>query len=303
MASKLFDLIFFGRPLLIIPVWTVYLHFMTSSHPALNFVLIPSVALIMQLVALTLVFKGVYVFNQLFDIESDRINDKLHFLPRGIISVKTAWIYYSILTLAGLVVALTVSKETFFITAAITVLGVLYSVPGIRLKDRAVSGLLANSIAYGLLVPMTLIPDRLIHPEGLSTIPYFLAIATGYVLTTIPDREGDAVSGKRTIAVIIGIKGSLILALLLGIATLVSSYLTANQEMQIVAVVTTLLIIGLLIHYRPGLMLFACKFPILLLTLLACIHAPFYFPVLLLTIVLTRVYYKYRFEISYPRLR
>ena len=257
----------------------------------------------MQLIALTLVFMGTYVFNQIFDIESDRINDKLHFLPRGIISIKAAWIYYGILTLGGLAVGLMESKEAFFIAGGIVALGILYSVPTIRLKDRAVSGLLANSVAYGLLVPLILIPERLVHPEILSTIPYFLAIATGYVLTTIPDREGDAAFGKRTVAVVLGVRGALILALLIDIATVIVSIKLNNMEMAVVAVTTVVPIVVLLAHYQHKIMLFTCKFPILLLTLMACYHAPFYFPVLLLTIVLTRVYYKYRFKISYPRLR
>jgi len=58
----------------------------------------------------------------------------------------------------------------------------------------------------------------------------------------------------------------------------------------------------LVFSLRFNLLMFACKFPILLLTLLAGIHFPFYLFLLLLTIILTRVYYKKRFGIVYPKL-
>jgi 4-hydroxybenzoate polyprenyltransferase len=302
MAVKPLDLVFFGRPMLVIPVWTVYLHFLAANSRSDYLILYPEPAVIAHLIFLTLVFKGVYVFNQIFDIESDRRNDKLYFLPCGLISLRTAWIYYVILSSAGLVVAFLHSQRTGFLAAVIIVLGTLYSIPGIKLKDRPISGLLANAVAYGLLIPFCITFGYYNSNDGVMAAPYFLAIAAGYILTTIPDCDGDAAIGKKTVAVILGPKGALWLALLTSFATAVASLMTDNVEMAVVSGLTFILVVILVFSFRFNLLMFVCKFPILLLTLLAGIHFPFYLLLLLLTIILTRIYYKKRFGIVYPKL-
>lgn len=308
MVTKLLDLIFFGRPMLVIPVWTVYLHYhavniQTATDSPFAFNLKgPGLESIISLIALTLIFKGVYVFNQIFDIESDRINDKLFFLPRGLISLRTAGIYYIILSIAGVVIAAWLSWTLFFPGLLIVGLGILYSIPGIKLKDRPLEGLLANSLAYGFLIPRMAMTGDITPDLMLATLPYFLAIASGYILTTIPDADGDAASGKRTVAVILGPKGALILALLTLLATASLSLGTENRELLIVAAVTAALVLILLGSFKFKLLMLACKLPILILTLLAGAHYPFYLVLLLLTIALTRIYYKWRFKIIYPKL-
>jgi 4-hydroxybenzoate polyprenyltransferase len=299
---KLIDLVFFARPMLVIPVWTVYLHFFATETSAGYASVLPDRTSIIHLIALTLIFKGTYVFNQLFDIESDRINDKLFFLPRGIISTTTAWIYYVVLSLAGILVIIFLDPDAIRPVAAIVILGILYSVPGVRLKDSPFGGLIANAVAYGLLIPWMI--SDLVSGEYPVTgmIPYFLAIAAGYVLTTIPDHDGDLATGKRTMAVILGPRGALWLTLLTVLATVGASISAGNSEMAIVAGLTLVGVVSLLISFKYRLLMLTCKMPILLLTLVAGAHYLFYPGLLLLTIILTRLYYKRRFGIVYPEL-
>ncbi len=301
MAVKVFDFIFLGRPLLLIPVWTIYLHFQAACRPADSNAgsIVHHLA---SLAAVSLIFAGTYIVNQIFDIASDRINDKLYLLPRGIIAVPAAWIAYAVLTVCGLVVAIFVSEHLLVISLLIVSLGLFYSLPRVRLKDRAIAGLLANAIAYGVLVPAAASPEAVVESKGWTVVPYFLAIAVGYILTTIPDFEGDTQSGKRTVAVVLHPKGALYLALALNVATLAVSILTGNTELAMVAGVTLGMLIALTIWFRRPLLLLACKLPILFLTLAAMWHFPAYGILLVLTIVLTRLYYKYRFGIVYPKL-
>lgn len=296
------DLIFFGRPILIIPVWTVYLHYLstTSSIGYLN--VSPGRTAIINLVALTLIFKGTYVFNQIYDIESDRINDKLFFLPRGIISLSTAWTYYIMLTLAGAAITFLLCPESIRAMVAIAGLGICYSIPGVRLKDSPVGGLIANATAYGFLIPWMISRSFSTEIPYLSIVPYFLAIATGYILTTIPDHDGDLATGKRTLTVILSPRGAIWLALLTLLATVASSLWVGNYEMTIVAAVTALFVTYLVFSFKYKVLMLACKLPILLLSLLAGAHFLFYPVLLLLTIILTRIYYKRRFGIVYPEL-
>jgi len=300
---KPIDLIFFGRPMLLLPVWTVYLHYLSvitrPDFPEFR----PDSANLIHLLALTLLSMAVYGLNQIFDVESDRINDKLFFLPRGIISPTAAWVYYAVLTVSGLVIVIVLSPNAISPALMIVILGILYSAPKVRLKDSPVGGLVANAVAYGFLVPWIVVADSSRDVLLISMIPYFLAIATGYILTTIPDYEGDAATGKRTVAVILGRQAALVLALMTGIMTAGFSYFVNNMEMLIVASVTVMLVAYLIISFASRLMTFTCKFPILLLTLMAAYHYLFYIILLLLTIILTRVYYKKRFGIIYPELR
>jgi len=299
---RLLDYIFFARPLLLLPVWTVYLHYLAFSRENGGLNLRIGDTAIWQLFSLTLVFAGVYVFNQIFDIESDRINDKLHFLPRGMISIRSAWIYYLFLTLAGAAIMFAFFPEKWPVVAAIIILGTAYSIPCIRLKDNFIGGLMANAAAYGFLVPLLLYRNNITASVVFGMAPYFLAIATGYILTTIPDLEGDKASGKKTVAVILGPMGSLWLAFLTLLATLILSMMTANHELGGVALLTLILTIVLLYSFRWRLLMVAIKLPIFLLALLAGWHYPVFAVVLLLTIVLTRAYYKKRFGIKYPGL-
>ncbi len=299
---KALDLIFFGRPLLVIPVWTVYLHYLAIESGAGYFNFRPGANSIINLLILTLIFMGSYVINQIFDIDSDRINNKLYFLPRGIISIATAWAWYGVVTVGGLIIAIVMSPQSIRAAIVIIALGVLYSVPGVRLKDNPIGGLMANAVGYGIMVPWTAADEIMTLFPGIGMIPYFLAIASGYILTTIPDLSGDSATGKRTLAVIMGVRGALWLALLTTLATVGASVWLGNYEMGIVAGATAVGVGYILMSSKAELIAVLCKVPILLLTLIAASHYLFYMAVLLLTIILTRVYYKKRFGIVYPEL-
>jgi len=306
---KVLDLFFFGRPMLVIPVWTVYLHFQAVvTRDDFFSRCLPDSQSIVTLIVLTLAAKGAYVLNQIYDVETDRLNNKLFFLPQGLISLTPACLYYGFLSLAGLAITFFFLNDLLWMISSLIVLGIFYSVPLIRLKDRPFAGLLANSIGFGIIVPLMAVPS---HQEAVFfnwdyivlALPYFLAIIVVHILTTVPDREGDASVDKKTIAVLIGQKGSVRLAFFMAAAAAIMSLVLFNMEMALVTVVTLIILaISILTSYRSQFILIACKLPILLLSLLAACHYPAYLVLLVLTIVLTRVYYKKRFGLLYPRL-
>lgn len=306
---KILDLFFFGRPMLVIPIWTIYLHFLAVTTKCNLFShYLPDSRAIVALAALTLIAEGAYVLNQICDVETDRLNNKLFFLSYGLISLPLAGIYYCFLSLAGLAIAFFFLGELIWMTSILIFLGILYSVPGIRLKDRPLAGLLANAIGFGVIVPLMAVPHRqqavfLNWDYVALTLPYLLAVAVGHVLTTVPDHEGDSVFDKNTITVLMGQKGAVRLAFFLAAAAAIVSLVLFNLEMALVAIVTLIMLaILILSSYKPKLVLAACKLPILLLSLLAGWHYPAYLVLLVLTIALTRVYYKKRFGLLYPKL-
>jgi 4-hydroxybenzoate polyprenyltransferase len=72
------DYFFFLRPVLLPPVWTIAL---LGTIPLHESRLLSASAWSIFFLHLTALFGGVYTLNQIYDIESDRLNRKRYFLP------------------------------------------------------------------------------------------------------------------------------------------------------------------------------------------------------------------------------
>lgn len=301
---KWLDLFFAARPLLHLPVWSVYLvslHFhldLTGEAFALRDLLV--------LAILSLLSAGAYYLNQVHDRESDRINDKLGFLEQGYLSEQEMMGAFLVSSVLGMAIAAALSVVLLMIVLQLFVLGYLYSVPPFRLKDRPFWGLFANAYAYGFLVPLTVMPDLTEHNAGLlgwdSPVYFFLAVGSIYLLTTLPDRAGDQATGKRTLAVVWptgAVKG---LATILMAGAAAAAVWSGFVELTIVAAISLFLLNLIIVKPGPRLELLAAKGPILLLTILAGWWAPGYLVFVLVLLAATRVYYRWRFNVAYPQI-
>ncbi len=301
---KWLDLLFAARPLLHLPVWSVYLvslhyHLDLSGETA-------GIRDLLVMICLSLLSAGTYYLNQVYDRESDRINGKLAFLERGYLTERELLGGFLVASTAGLLIASSISFVLMVVVSQLFVLGYLYSVPPFRLKDRPFWGLVANAYAYGFLVPLTVMPDLTEHNAGLlgwdSPVYFALAVGSIYLLTTLPDREGDRATGKRTLAAIWpgwAVKGLAMVLMAGAIAVAVRSGL---KELTVIGSIALLFI--LLAAWKSSQTgdLLAAKLPILLLTLLAGWYFPVYLVFVLVLILLTRVYYSRRFNVVYPRI-
>lgn len=295
---KIIDFIFAARPMLLLPVWSVYLISFKMTGNAF------ARESFMSLIGLTLIFAGAYYINQIFDYESDLINNKLGFLQKKMISQTEMTAAYIVVTLLGLTACFYASLYVGIIGAIIFVIGLLYSVPPFRLKDRSVLGLFSNSIAYGMLVPLAALGSfDLIADANLAIVRYmYLMITAGYLLTIIPDKDGDEKTGKKTLAVSIGKRPIIALCFLLIAATYYSVYILSDIYLLAISSISLMLSIIALIKPSPPIILISCKIPILLFSLLAGYFFPAYLFFLIVLIVLTRLYYKKRFGIVYPQI-
>ena len=77
---KTLDLLFAARPMLHIPVWTVFLITLHYHHELTGDSF--DWRDLLMIVSLNLVFAGAYYINQVFDVRSDAINKKLGFFKR-----------------------------------------------------------------------------------------------------------------------------------------------------------------------------------------------------------------------------
>jgi homogentisate phytyltransferase/homogentisate geranylgeranyltransferase len=90
------------------------------------------------LVIYTFVLGGVYVLNQIMDIETDRLNKKLFLLSGGYVTVKAAYIEMAVLWALALILSVKFGALFLFLIMLSILLGVLYSLPPIKLDRKSV---------------------------------------------------------------------------------------------------------------------------------------------------------------------
>jgi len=298
------DFFFAARPMLHLPIWSVYLvslhyHNLLSAEQ-----FGPSDLAMLALISL--MAAAAYYLNQIHDYDSDAINRKLGFLQRGYIGkdqMRKAGLICSLLALVG---AALYSFFIFQIFVQSLVLSYLYSVKPFRLKDRAIAGMIANAYAFGWLIPFTVMSEMDMHNNDLlgwcSPVYFFLTVAAIHILTTLPDREGDQSTGKRTIGVVLHPVAAMTASLILsGLAAWVA-FRSGRLALTWLAVASVAAIAAALLSRSARIILAAAKSPILLLTLLAGWHYPGYLLFIVVLLFLTRVYYRRRFDMVYPRL-
>lgn len=114
-----------------------------------------------------------------------------------------AFALYGVGTTIGLALVVLRGTEILWLGLAGVLLGLLYSAPPIRLAHRGL-GELAAAIGFGpLLVVGTHFAQRQEWsvPALLASFPLAIVIAAVLYINELPDREGDARVGKRTLIV------------------------------------------------------------------------------------------------------
>ena len=301
---KLLDYIFAARPMLLLPVWSIFLVALHYHHELAEKTFSWSDLLILS--CLTILTAGAYYINQVFDIESDKLNSKLGFLQKRLVSAGMLMAMYIIFSVLALSAAVFISTTLFIIFLQLLLLSFVYSAPPFRLKDRAVSGLFANAYSFGFLIPISVMPLITQHSAGLmgwdNPFYFFLSVIGVHILTTIPDIKGDKAAGKKTIGLILPLRVALLSAFMsFGGAALVAHY-SNFLPLMIIAVISATLALTALVSTNFQIILAAAKIPILLLTLLAGYFYPIYFLFVVALLFLTRAYYKKRFNVVYPGL-
>ncbi|MDH3891522.1 MAG: UbiA family prenyltransferase [candidate division Zixibacteria bacterium] len=301
---KLIDYFFAARPLLHLPVWSVYLVSLYHYHQNLG----ESFNLwhLGTMFCLSLMAAGAFYVNQIYDYESDLLNDKLGFLQRDLTSPRGFITAYLICAVLGAAFAAVVSRLMLLIFLEGFVVAWLYSAPPFRLKDRPMSGLLANAWCFGFLIPLAVLP-----PIGLYhyfryywvwPCYFFLTVASVHIMTTLPDRAGDAATDKRTVAVVLSPVTAKSIALILMLASAALAWWNEQAVLVYLSVFSSLPILVSLGLNSQRLGLLAAKLPLLLLTLLAGYYYPGYLLFVVALVVGCRIYFHKTFGIVYPKL-
>ncbi|UCC44513.1 MAG: UbiA family prenyltransferase [Candidatus Zixiibacteriota bacterium] len=298
------DFFFAARPMLLMPVWTVYLVSLHYHHEVTGGMF--DLYDLLLMICLSLLCAGAFYINQVFDEESDRINGKVGFLQRGLISDRTMMTAFIIASVVVLAVSPILGPLPIMIFLQIVILSVIYSAPPVRLKDRPIGGLFANAYAHGFLVSLAVMSEITVHSADLlgwdNPVYFALTVGATYLLTTIPDMEGDRATGKRTFSVWLGRSTCLISSFCLMLLAAFVAFRSGFAPLFYLCVMATCLITASMLVRSDKAVLLAAKLPFLILTLLAGYWYPVYFLFVVALLIGTRLYYLRRFGIVYPRL-
>lgn len=324
IARKLLDYFFLLRIPLLAPVWTILILGWVTANGAAEYDLwrhgslaglIGHQRLWLALVAFSFIVASIYVVNQIMDIESDRINHKLFFLPQGIISIRTAWLLATACALSGLLMCLLFFDYFMSVLFVICLfLGALYNLPPFSLKDRAWGGIIANFLGHGMLTYMVgwYVAHGLAGMDAHELTKGFLAAlspgfanAAVYTTTTIADESGDRATGKCTFSVRYGQKIAAFTAAIFCAASLLGALLLERNQwvMMVPAGVSLLFFIYLYLVPQRENAFKAFKWPVFLLSAFIAIFVPFYGVLILVTFFGSRRYYRWRFNIDYPTFK
>ena len=289
---RAFDAIFLARPVLLGPVWVVYGAgaVIAGSHPGID------------LLFVSLIVAGVYIHNQIADIESDRANDKLFLLADGFVSRRAAWtlaIVYWIIALAWAAL----HGPRFWLYLSAFLLGFAYNagVPS-PWKGRPWLGLLANAAAHATI---TFVAGYVAaggdFADGLvSSLPYATAVSAVYLGTTIMDHVGDAAVGKQTFAVRYGARAtSWVISTLIAASVLLAGVL-GDWWMAAASVCAIGPLPWLLRSPSRVSAERVVKTAVLALSVVVAIRWPMLGVLAAATFLASRIYYRRRFGIQYP---
>jgi geranylgeranylglycerol-phosphate geranylgeranyltransferase len=283
-----------------VPVWTILLlgHHQGSRYATSD------KSLFWLFLFSTFFIGGVYLLNQIYDLETDRKNKKLFFLAEGHISKKNAWVLTVFLYLFSVLPAYGLSLTIGIIFTLGLIFSFIYSTPPFTLKNKTYSGILTNLLSHGSLVFIAGFCARADFSlrAVLFSLPYALAVGAVYINTTLPDIEGDKTVGKITFGTRFGILKSTIVSTTLVLLSIILSIIILDLPFLFSAIISFPFYLLALLTKEAGKSVLASKVSILFLSLAAGYFYSWYFIILILGFSGTRLYYKERFNLEYPSL-
>jgi 4-hydroxybenzoate polyprenyltransferase len=180
---------------------------------------------IMVLFSFVLATIAIFILNQYFDWEIDRVNDLKKNLPiaSGDVKPRTGLGLFVAFTLISLASAFVTDLSVFLLLLTYMLLGIGYSTPPIRFKNRPGIDIIVSGIGAGVLpffiglqtVPLLTLQFefpwivRRYQDALFTALPIFLIQSAGEIYQVVGDYEADALAKINTFAVKFGKKPSL----------------------------------------------------------------------------------------------
>jgi 4-hydroxybenzoate polyprenyltransferase len=298
------DYLFLLRPILLIPAWTMLLVGYYRAQGQLSVTLkLPGEFWLAMLIYSGLM-GAVYIVNQIFDVETDRLNKKLFLVAEGYVNKKAIILEAAVLFLGAIIIGFWKFSVPFGVIITLSgILGLLYSVPPFKFKGKPFLDMLANGFGYGLLAFaagwLSAGPYR--SSLWLYSLPYVLAVSAVYLNTTIPDYSSDKATKNITTGVFMGIKATrwLALAMMLG-SLLLSIYFKDYLCLAAAGAALPLFVMAVISGNMKWTML-SYQAGSLMLVVLSGVLFPVFILILIATFLALKFYHKWRFGMDYPK--
>lgn len=184
--------------------------------------------IVIMFLSLALGFWGLQVFNDLFDVNIDRAVGKENPLLKGS-SVRQYGHFALVLVALALCCALVINFTALLIMVTYLLLGVIYSMPPIRLKR--IPGISTLVVAIAVVLAIAMGVSVYYGNRALSAIPKnilfptLIAVTIGFVAKDIGHVKGDKAHGVMTLPVLLydekSIVGRLPIAVIVSVSYLV----------------------------------------------------------------------------------
>lgn len=160
---------------------------------------------VLAVLSVTITTTGLYLINDVFDLEIDKISHPERALPQGLVSTSQASAAAVLMMVCGITFAFWINPTSGFLVATIALFGILYSVPPVRLRKFPV----VPSAIIGLFVFLSFlsgtffwygpITGKLVF-GGLWLWAMFLCCS---MAKDLGDIEGDKVDGVQSLPLIV----------------------------------------------------------------------------------------------------
>ena len=303
---RILDFFYILRPTLFFPGITIYLFGIKDSDS--SFIVIPFIITLLLL-------STTYLTNQIFDIKTDRINDKLFFLTRNIISINMVKLYNTLI----IILFFSFSIYYFDLSSAIfltliyflfVIIVILYNFKKFNWKAKPLLSIISSFLGglifylvgyYSNILDINTVSFNSFFISILNAIPFGIAVLSVSIMTMISDEVGDKVADKNTFVVHYKIRVSNNTIILFSFLNSLISYYVLNEVVLIISVISLILSIVFQIkNYEVKYLLLNIKISILLLSIAIGFVFPLYIAIIVTYFIITRMYYKKRFNIIYP---
>jgi len=292
------------RPILLIPAWTMLLVGYARGQGQLSIILVLPKEFWLAVLIYSGLMGAVYIVNQIFDVETDRLNKKLFLVAEGYVNKKAIIIEAAALFLAAIVIGFWKFSVLFGIVIMLSgILGLLYSVPPFKFKAKPFLDMLANGLGYGLLAFAAgwISAGRDNTNIWLFSVPYVLAVSAVYLNTTIPDHNSDQATGNITTGVFMGIKATRWLALTMMLSSLLLSIHFKDYLCLAASGAALPLFVMAVLSANMRWTMLSYQAGSLMLVVLSGILFPVFIPILIATFLALKFYHKWRFGMDYPK--
>lgn len=172
-----------------------------------------------------LITTGMFLLNDILDVELDRANGKKRPLPLGQVTTKQGWIFIIWTNAAAVLLAvITANPMSMVLVLPMLAIGIMYSAPKIALDDRFVVKTTVIALYYILCAALGFtalysIDTAVINPAVIALAVIVLGGMRfiSSVLNDTGDVDGDKAAGRRTIPIVIGKENTV--KMMIGIAS------------------------------------------------------------------------------------